>query len=132
MIKKNKDKIDMWKVVIPSAYAPGSKQGVRRVTLPKNQFFLIPKGEITTETYSIIDVFNSKAEAERFILYLQTDFARYFLGLRKITQHVPKDRWDWVPLMTTSKVWTDSELFSHFKITKEEQEHIKRKVQEWS
>lgn len=132
MIKKNKDKVDMWKVVIPSAYAPGSKQGVRRVTLPKNQFFLIPKGEITTETYSIINVFTSKAEAERFIVYLQTDFARYFLGLRKITQHVPKDRWDWVPLMDTSKTWTDIDLYNHFKITKEEQEHIKKKVQEWS
>lgn len=126
-VRKNKDKIDHWKVVIPSAYAPGSKQGVRRVTLPQNQFWLIPKGEITTETYTIIDTFTSKAEAERFIVYLKTDFARYFLGLRKITQHIPKDRWDWVPLMDTSKEWTDAELFTHFKITKEEQTHIHKR-----
>lgn len=127
-VEKNVNKIDEWKVAIPRAYG----KGMARCTLPKEQFFIIGKGEISTETYNIVGCFKTKAEAERFQEYLQTDFSRYLLGLRKLTQDIPKDRWDWVPLMDTSKSWTEKELFDHFKLTKEEREHIKAKVKEWS
>lgn len=129
-IGKNKDKINLWKVSVP-AVAGGSK-GARRSTVPLNQIFLVPAGTITTETYNIIDTFKIKVEAENLITYLKTDFARYFVGLRKITQHLPADRWAWVPYVDTSKKWTDKELFKFFKLTKEEQSHIKLKVKEWS
>ena len=115
VISKNKDKIDYWKVSVP-AVAGGSK-GNRRSTVPLNQIFLIPKGTITTETYNIIDVFESRDDAEGFINYLKTDFVRYLLGLRKMTQHIPKDRWNWVPYVDISKKWTDDELFSLFQLT---------------
>lgn len=131
-ITKNVDKVDYFKVVIPSAYAPGSKMGVRRVTLPVNQFFILEKDEITTETYSVIDIFKTKKEAQRFVKYLQTDFARYLLGLRKITQHIPKDRWAWVPYLEMSKEWTNEELFKKFNLSLKEIQNIKKKVKEWS
>lgn len=127
-VKSNSEHIDKWKVAIPRAYATGA----RRCTLPKHQIFLLKKGEIATETYNVIQSFTSKAEAERLIAYLQTDFARYLLGLRKLTQDIPKDRWGWVPYMNLDIVWTDEQLFDHFKLTKQEREHIKKKVQEWS
>lgn len=128
IITVNNDKIDKWKVAIPRAYATGA----RRCTLPKHQIFLVNKGEITTETYNIVNCFDSKAEAERFVRYLQTDFVRYLLGLRKLTQDIPKDRWSWVPCMNTGQEWADEQLFNFFKLTQKEREHIKKKVQEWS
>lgn len=131
-ITKNQNKIDEYKVVVPSAYAPGSKLGVRRVALPVSQYFIIPKGFITAETYTVIESFKTKQQAENFCEYLKTDFARYFMALRKLTQHIPKDRWNWVPLVDASRAWTDKELFKLFKITTAEQEHIKTKLQEWS
>ena len=131
-IPKNADKINEWKVAVPSAYAPGSKIGVRRVTLPFDQYFIIPKGYITTETYNIVRSFKKQSEAENFKMYLQTDFARYLLGLRKVTQHVYKEQWSWVPLIDCSKQWTNEDLYKHFKITKEEQIHIQKKIKEWS
>jgi hypothetical protein len=131
-IRKNNDKIDFFKVVIPAAYAPGSKEGVRRVTLPVKQYFILEKNEITTETYTVIDIFKTRTEAERFVRYLQTDFARYLLGLRKITQHVPKDRWAWVPYLDTTKEWDDSLLAEKFGLSKTEVNHMKKKVKEWS
>jgi Eco57I restriction-modification methylase len=127
-IQKNRDKIDEWQVAVPKAYAPGT----RRVTLPASQFFIIPKGHITTETYNIVGSFKNKSEAENFKSYLMTNFARYFLGLRKVTQDIYKMQWDWVPLIDVSKKWTDEQLYKMFKITKEEQEHIARKLEEWS
>ncbi len=129
-ITQNKDKLGLWKVCIPAAFS-GSK-GKRRSTLPPHQIFLVDKGVITTETYSIIDVFNDKEKAENLISYLQTDFSRYLLGLRKLTQHIPKDRWNWVPYMDVNRQWTDEDLFEYFEITPEEQTHIKNKVKEWT
>jgi len=131
-ITKNEDKIDQYKVAVQRAYAPGSKLGVRRVTIPKDQIFLITKGEVTTETYNVVGSFKTMKEAERFVRYLQTDFARYLLGLRKVTQDIPKDRWDWVPLVDMNTEWTDELLFDRFQLTKQEREHIKKKVKEWS
>lgn len=131
-ITRNKSKIDEWKVAVPKAYAPGSKLGVRRVTLPVNQYFIIPKGYITTETYNVVGSFKTKKEADNFLNYLKTDFARYFLGLRKVTQDIYKNQWEWLPLVDLQEDWTDDKLNKLFKISKEEQVHIKKKVQEWS
>lgn len=128
IVLKNADNIDKYKVVAPKAYG----KGMKRCTLPKQHIFIIGKGEICTETYNVIGCYESNDEAENFQRYLQTDFARYLLGLRKITQDIPKDRWSWVPYIDVKKKWTDKELFSLFQITPEEQLHIKKKIQEWS
>jgi len=127
-IPKNLDKVDDWKVAVPTGYSLGS----RRVTLPPHQFFIIPKGHITTETYNIVGSFKKKVEAENFRNYLATNFVRYFLGLRKVTQHIYQKQWSWVPLIDFSKEWTDKTLFKHFGITQEEQKHIAKKLKEWS
>lgn len=127
-IRINADKIDEWKVAIPGAYATGA----RRCTLPKHQIFLIEKGAICTETYNVISSFKSKVEAERLIAYLQTDFCRYLLGLRKLTQHIPRDRWAWVPLLGLDSDISEEALHKKFKLTAQEVTHIKKKVEEWS
>lgn len=129
-ITKNRDKIDLWKVCVPKA-AGGSK-GKRRSTVPINQIFIVEPGVITTETYNVIQVFESKKQAENFSKYLKTDFARYLVGLRKITQDVPPDRWNWVPYIDVNEEWNDAKLYNHFKISTEEQLHIRKKIKEWS
>lgn len=127
-IVKNADKIDKWKVAIPNAYG----RGMARCTLRPEHYFIIGKGEATTETYNIVGCFNTKKEADLFLTYLRTDFARYLLGVRKLTQHIPKDRWSWVPYLDFSEEWNDKKIADFFKLSKAEQEHIKKKVLEWS
>lgn len=127
-VTRNADKINHFKVVTPRAYG----KGMKRCTLPKDQYFIIGKGEVSTETYNVIGCFKTRQEAESFKSFLQTDFSRYMLGLRKLTQDIPRDRWNWVPLLDNSIEWTDEKLAKHFGLTKKEQEHIKKKVQEWS
>jgi len=127
-IKKNSDKIDDWKVAIPKAYAPD----YGRFTLPPHQIFLIEKGAVCTGTYNILCSFKTKAEAEKLIAYLGTNFARYLLGLRKFNHDIPKDRWSWVPCLDLKKDWNDEKLFAQFGLSKEEQEHIEKKIEEWS
>jgi hypothetical protein len=79
-----------------------------------------------------LDAFKTKTEALNFQTYLQTDFARYLLGLRKLTQDIPKDRWNWVPLVDLETNGPIKNSLNILDLTEKEQEHIKKKVQEWS
>ncbi len=58
IVTVNKDKINKWKVAIPGAYATGA----RRCTLPKHQIFLVSRGEVTTETYNIVNCFDTQIQ----------------------------------------------------------------------
>jgi hypothetical protein len=127
-ITSNIDKIDRWKIAVPATYG----KGMRRCTMPTNQFFLVGRGEVVTETYTIVAHFSTKNEAEVFLRYLKTDFARYLLGLRKLTGRVTKETWSWVPIPELEASFTEEDIFNKFGLTKKEQEHIKKKVQEWS
>ncbi|MBL7542790.1 MAG: Eco57I restriction-modification methylase domain-containing protein [Bdellovibrionaceae bacterium] len=129
-IPQKTDQINKYKVCIPGAY--GGKKGQRRKTLPASSIFIAKPGEILTETYMVIDTFDNEKQAKNLVRYLGTTFSRYFLGLRKITQHIPRERWAWVPYLDMSKEWTDESIYNYFKFSKDEIEHIKKKVQEWS
>jgi hypothetical protein len=122
--------INKYKVCIPGAY--GGKKGQRRKTLPSTSIFLVQPGEIVTETYMVIDTFEDKKTADNFVKFLGTTFSRYFLGLRKITQHIPRERWAWVPYLNMSEEWSDEKIYKFFNFSEKEIKHIKRKVQEWS
>lgn len=129
-LKSGQNLIHKYKVVVPKA-AGGSK-GKRRSTIPENSFFILKPNEICSETYSIVHTFDKMSEAENFCEYLKTNFARYFVGLRKITQNVSRSSWEWVPCIDTSKKWDDSSLATFFGLTKSEFAHMQKQVKEWS
>ena len=52
----------------------------------------------TTESFISIGIFDSKIEAENAMKYIKGKFARAMLGVLKITQDNPPDRWYYVPL----------------------------------
>ncbi len=129
-VRKGCELVSKYKVVIPKA-AGGSK-GKRRSTIPLNSIFILNPNEICSETYSVVHSFDNKEEAENFKEYLKTDFARYLVGLRKITQNVSRGTWSWLPLISSKKITTEKELFKMFSLSKSDVENIKKKVKEWS
>ena len=54
----------------------------------------------------------SEIEQNNFILYLQTDFARLCLSLRKTAAAIARGELSLVPWMDFTRSWTDDELFS--------------------
>jgi len=72
--------------------------------------------------------FETEQEAQNFLDYLKTDFARFCLALMKIDQH--RDKWtiSLIPWMDFTQEWTDEKLYAHFNISEEEQEFIKRVI----
>ena len=125
-IGRNRDKIYSYQVAYPKATI-----NRKRVIRPY-QFFILNKGEASSGTYSVAGDFSSLNKAKTFLSYLQTDFAMYFFGLRKISQNISQNTWSWVPYMEVKKQWDNKSLFKYFDLTKKEQEHIQQKVKEWS
>ena len=131
LISINKDKVDEYQVAFPRA-SGGGKGRRDQILLRAEHFFILEKGQISTETYSVAHSFNRRKIAENFLSFLQTNLARFLLGLRKPTQDTKRDTFSWVPLMDTNKSWTDKELFKHFDINPEEQKYIIEQVEKWT
>lgn len=51
-----------------------------------------------TDTFISIGMFNNEKETQNLLLYIKTKFLRAMLGVKKVTQHNPKDTWEYVPL----------------------------------
>ena len=126
-IVKNRDKIELYKVVVPKAVKTGG------VSYSKKQLFILNPKQICTESYMVIDAFKSQNSANKFLNYLSTSFVRFLVSVKKITQDITKDTWSLVPDLPRDKYkdWTDAELFNHFNLTKEEQEHIMNQEKKW-
>lgn len=73
-----------------------------------------------TETYLVVGAYNSQNEAVNLASYLRTRFPRLLVGLRKNTQHITKDRFAFVPVLSMTQTWTDEKLYEHFGLTKDE------------
>lgn len=67
---------------------------------------------------------NSIIEAQSLNSYLHTKFANFMLSIRKISQDISKKTLSWIPLPPLDKIWSDEELFIHYKLTKKEQKII--------
>ena len=73
-----------------------------------------------TETYIVVGSYDSEVEANNLSIYLRTKFVRFLVGLRKNTQHITRDRFEFVPKILMDKAWTDEKLYQHFNLTHEE------------
>ena len=73
-----------------------------------------------TETYLVIDRFDSKAKAKVFASYLRTQFVRFLISLQKYTQHLYSERFSFVPDLPMNQTWTDEKLYKKYGLTKEE------------
>lgn len=93
-----------------------------------------------TESFISIGSFNTRQEAEAAFKYIKSKFARCLLGVLKITQDNPPDKWRFVPLQdftTSSDIdWSksvaeiDEQLFDKYGLDEQERNFIRTKVKE--
>jgi site-specific DNA-methyltransferase (adenine-specific) len=81
---------------------------------------ILGPGTACTETYLVIDRFDSENEAKLFAGYLRTRFVRFLISLRKNTQHLYSERFAFVPDLPMDREWTDQMLYKKYGITKDE------------
>ena len=119
-VEKKHEWIDQWKVLLGSAYGAGD-------TYPHqiyNHPIVAGPNTACTETYLVIDRFDEEAKAKNFAGYLRTSFVRFLVSLRKNTQHIIGERFQFVPDLPMDIVWTDDLLYKKYDITRNEIAYI--------
>lgn len=72
--------------------------------------------------------FVTNAEAENFIKYLKTDFARFCLSIYKNGLSLHRGELKSIPYLDFKEEWTDEKIYKFFDISKEEIEFIEKNI----
>ena len=121
-VPKNKELVDKYKVSVGTLNPDrggvnNAKDGMMNVT---TKVKILKPNEVVTETYIIIDTFDSKEAAENCASYFKSKFVRYLIALTISSMHIVKSNYQFVPLQDFSKPWTDEELYKKYGLTEEE------------
>jgi site-specific DNA-methyltransferase (adenine-specific) len=115
-VPRNDAWIDQWKVLLGAAYGAGDSFPHQIFNHP----VIAEPGSACTETYLVIDRFDGEAQARRFASYLRTRLVRFLVSLRKYTQHLYNERFQFVPDLPMDQVWTDALLYEKYGISEAE------------
>ena len=112
-ITNNLGWVSQWKVVLVKAHGTSGRDDVTILGEP----VVAGPGTACTETYLVIGVCTSEAEARHLAAYMRTRFVRFLVSLRKITQNITRDSYRFVPRLPMSRPWTDEDLYERYAIT---------------
>jgi site-specific DNA-methyltransferase (adenine-specific) len=115
-VPRNDAWIDERKVLLGRAYGAGDSFPHQIYNLP----IIAGPGTACTETYLVISRFKKEADAKRFAGYLRTRFVRFLVSLRKNTQDIYNERFQFVPDLPMDQNWDDIKLYRKYAITKDE------------
>lgn len=115
-IERNHEWINKYKVCCAKAYGERGTFPYMMLATP----FIAEPDSCCSETYLVLDIFDTKEQAENCISYVKCNFFRFLVLLQKNTQDSPKRVYSYVPKQDFSKSWTDTELYAKYGLTKEE------------
>ena len=122
--------INKWKVCVAHIRNEGASFTGTKWKLLKTPFIVEPNA-VCVDTYIVIKTFDCKEEADNFITYRNTQFFRFILSLRVVSQHISKDCYTWVPDVGPYYTpITDEKLYKIFNITRQQQQYIESKIKE--
>lgn len=113
-VRKGENLIGTYRLFIPKAW------GVGDLSTDWLMPFVVGPNAVSTETYLTVGGFPTKKHAENVLAYTQTKFFHMMVAMIKITQNTMKGAYSLVPMQDFSKPWTDAELYSKYKLTKDE------------
>ncbi|MCI6927979.1 MAG: Eco57I restriction-modification methylase domain-containing protein [Ruminococcus sp.] len=126
--------LDKYKIILPKSNGSGAIGEV--LSTPLIGTPLIG----TTESFISIGIFDTEIEAQNALKYIKGKFSRAMLGILKITQDNPPDRWYYVPLQdftsdsdidwSVSVAEIDKQLYKKYDLSPEEIEFIETHVKE--
>jgi len=121
-VTKNFDIIDRYKVLI-GRLVPNNgeldvnpKDGYKVITDTR----IIGPGQINTETYLDIGVFDTQQEAVNFDKYLKSKLPRFLLRQAISSLNVTRECFRFVPYLDFKEEWTDQKLYKKYGLTEEE------------
>ncbi len=139
LINIGQEMIPQWKVIIScltSEHAGQTDKEGRKKIL--SSLDMLQPNEICTETYMVVEAFDSQTEAEHLYSYLRTRFARFMIAQLAATQHLSKDKFSYVPLQdftsnsdidwSKSIIDIDHQLYHKYSLTNEEIAFIEKTI----
>jgi hypothetical protein len=134
----NVENLEKWKVMVPKSNGSGALGEV--ITTPLIGEPLIGEPLIgETESFISIGSFDNKGEAEALLKYIKSKFARVLLGILKVTQDNPPEKWQYVPMQnftensdvdwSVSVAEIDQQLYKKYNLSEDEINFIETKVQ---
>ena len=139
LIEIGNDMIPKWKITISclTAEHAGQTDKEGRKKILSSLDMLVPN-EICTETYLVVDAFDSEYEAISLQSYLKTRFVRFLISLLASTQHLSKDKFAYVPLQDFTSHsdidWSqsipdiDRQLYSKYNLSDDEIAFIEKMI----
>lgn len=126
-IPKNHETIKLHKVYFPKAGGSGNDP----IVLGK-PFYGEP-GSICSLTYIIVGYDYkrhnfTKEQCESIISYMKTRFFRYLVSIKKKTQDNPNSVFQFVPVQSWDKMWTDDALYEKYDLSRDEIDYIESMI----
>lgn len=128
------EQLNKWKVLLPKSNGSGTLGELLSTPLIAKPF------EGYTQTFIGIGAFETEEEAQAAYKYVVSKFARTMLGVLKITQDNPPEKWKYVPLQDFSSSsdidWSQSissidlQLYDKYGLSEEERNFIETHVKE--
>ena len=132
-VTKNADGIDKYKVIVgrlvPSNgeldVKPG--EGYRVMT---NTRILNP-GEINTESYITLGIFDTETEALNFNAYIKSKLPRFLLRQAVSSVNINREVFKFVPRLDFTQTWTDEILYQKYGLTETEIQYVETLIRNY-
>lgn len=123
--------IGKWKVIVSKAAAEHAGQSDRNgqrkmLTVIES----LPPNSVCSETYLVVDAFDSEQEANNLVGYLRTKFARYLIMQATPTQNISKGCFIFVPNVSLKTSISDEKLYSMFELSEDDIKEIETKMKD--
>ena len=108
------------KVIITYAMSGGNKPTSQGDFQVISSLQVLAPNEVCTETYLVLDTFDSINEAENLCSYASTKLFRFLLLQALTSIHITKESFLFVPIQDFSHPWTDEMLYKKYDLNDEE------------
>lgn len=125
-VLKAQELVDKYKVVIGRSVPRNGEVGVdpkigyRAITT----VHVFGPGTVFTDTYLLLDSFDSREEAENFASYMTLKLPRFLLHETYTSMSISRENFRFFPCLDYTQRWTDAMLYQRYECTQEEIEMI--------
>ena len=131
--------MEKFKVIVPKSNGSGAIGEIVPTSMIGEPMIGVPMTGVT-QSFIMIGAFDKQSAAEACLKYIKTKFARTLLGVLKITQDNPPEKWRYVPLQdftpSSDIDWSepvagiDRQLYAKYGLTAEEIAFVETHVRE--
>lgn len=116
--------LNKYKVIMTKAMSGGNKPTQDGTYLVASTVKILMPNEVCTETYLILDTFNTQQEAENLVSYVKTKLFRFLLLQALTSINISRDKFIFVPMLDFNKKYTSEDLYKKYNLNAEEIDYI--------